>query len=618
MKDSDKTNEQLIDELIILRKRITELKSNCERVKEDWKSITENLPDYIMLLNQDANILFISHALPDLSREEVIGTSFYDYVLEEYRQVAKECFEHVLKTGELSNFESVYVDANGNSISFESYIGPVVRSGIVCGLTVRSTDVTESKKVNESLRKNEAKYRNLIESLSEGIWVIDKDAYTTFANPVMADMLGYTVEEMHGKHLFSFMDDGGIEISKRNLERRRQGIIEQHDFEFIRKDGSRIYTTLQASPVYNENKEYIGAIAGIIDITDRKMSEKALLESKEKLRRIIESSPVAITTTDLSGIIIECNPFAMNQYGVSTKEELIGKSSLDLIAPRDRQRAVENMKRVLEQDTVENLEYSMLTNDGHEYPAELSVSLIRDSSGNPISFIAILKDITERKQMAEMERLAAMGRMAVSIAHEINNPLAGIKNSFLLIKDAIPEDYPYYKYVGMIEKEINRIANIVRQMLNLYQTNQDPHEFFAEEVIQGVIMMLETKCRENAVIIKVDTSNAAVAITMQETMFPQILYNVILNAIEASPNGGTVEVTAIVDRNALTISVSDQGSGIPGEMRSRIFEPFFTTKTGGLGLGLSVTKSIVKLAGGSIDFENKPDKGVVFHITLPF
>jgi len=135
-------------------------------------------------------------------------------------------------------------------------------------------NVAELQAKETALRTSEQKYRQLLEALQEGIWVIDENARTTFVNPHMAEMLGYTVEEMQGQHLFSFMDERGQDISQQNLERRQQGIHEQHDFEFLRKDGARIYTLMETAPIHGDDGDYAGAIAGVVDITERRLAEE--------------------------------------------------------------------------------------------------------------------------------------------------------------------------------------------------------------------------------------------------------------------------------------------------------------------------------------------------------
>ncbi|MBW2173979.1 MAG: PAS domain S-box protein, partial [Deltaproteobacteria bacterium] len=166
------------------------MEKRLKESEEEWKSITENSPDYIMTLDPDANILFINDTLPEVTREQVIGTSFYDHALPEYKEVAEGCFEGVLKTGKPGGFESVYEDPNGDLHFFESYVGPVLQSGKVVGLTVSSRDVTERKRAEVALQESEEKYRSMMEAMTDPVYICSPDFRVEYMNTSMIRRTG--------------------------------------------------------------------------------------------------------------------------------------------------------------------------------------------------------------------------------------------------------------------------------------------------------------------------------------------------------------------------------------------------------------------------------------------
>ncbi len=165
-------------------------------------------------------------------------------------------------------------------------------------------DITERRRDEEALKRSEKRYRELLEALQEGIWVIDAEAKTTYVNDPMARMLGYTVEEMQGRALFSFMDDRGVQIAQENLQRRKEGIQEQHEFEFLRKDGERLHTLIETSPLTDEEGIYTGAIAGVVDITRRKMLESQLLQTHKMEAVGTMAGGIAHDINNILGIIV--------------------------------------------------------------------------------------------------------------------------------------------------------------------------------------------------------------------------------------------------------------------------------------------------------------------------
>lgn len=189
----------------------------------------------------------------------------------------------------------------------------------------RYGDQTQSSE--EDLKLDTDQYKKFVEVAREGIWVIDAENVTTYVNPAMARMFGYSATEMIGKHLFYFMDEQGVEICKRNLNRREQGIDEQHDFEFLRKDGSRIYTTLEVAP-FMENGEYKGGIASVIDITDKynteqnlRMANRALRTTRACVKKVARASNELELLSDICTIIVDLGGYRMSWIGYAENDD---------------------------------------------------------------------------------------------------------------------------------------------------------------------------------------------------------------------------------------------------------------------------------------------------------
>jgi two-component system sporulation sensor kinase C len=237
----------------------------------------------------------------------------------------------------------------------------------------------------------------------------------------------------------------------------------------------------------------------------------------------------------------------------------------------------------------------------------------------------LMKTIEERDHiqriLQETEKLAAVGKMSAQIAHEINNPMAGIKNSFLLVKEAIPANHRYFEYVGRIEKEIDRVSQIVRQMFDLYRPDiASAEQFRLYDTIEDIVELLKIARQEKNINIEIECDRNTI-VTLSEALLRQVIYNIVQNAIQACGQEATVKISVSVGDDRLNLSVSDQGAGIDEAIKDRIFEPFFTTGMGGpksgLGLGLAITKDIINAMDGTIDFISEKGKGTTFNISIP-
>jgi signal transduction histidine kinase len=244
-----------------------------------------------------------------------------------------------------------------------------------------------------------------------------------------------------------------------------------------------------------------------------------------------------------------------------------------------------------------------------------------------LRLLGMFADVTDRRHAEESlrqaETMSTMGRLAARIAHEINNPLAGIQSAFLLIKDAIPPTHPHVKYVGAIEREVQRISQVTRQLYETYRPETESSTHAPVQTVVGdAVAFLEQVNRNTGVSISVELGGIAAVVRLSDSLLRQCIYNLVQNAIEASPPGTNVLVSGAIDGRDFVLRVRDHGPGVPLDLRESIFDPFVSTKpsqlsTGGMGLGLSLVRRAVEAAGGSIDVIDAVGGGAEFVARIP-
>lgn len=372
--------------------------------REELQVILDSMPAKIWYKDRDNRLVRVNKAFAEymgVSKENLEGKSLCDVFPPD---VAQKCWEEdkeVITTGQPKNdILDRYESAQGVRWFSTGKVPCRDKNGNIIGTINFSVDITENKKMEVRLKKSEKKYRHLVQNAHEGIWAIDKDAYTTFVNPRMAEILGYNMEEMKGRHLFSFMDERGVEIAKRLLERRKQGIKEQHEFEFLGKDGKRIYAIMETSPITDDNENYNGALASVMDITDRKKAEKALKESEAKYRTLANSLPEIVFEADTQGKLTFVNERAYAITGYLAEDFAKGLNALDFPIPEHRRRAQEKLKRAFSGEKTGTNEYTFQRKDGRPFPVLISTNPVVHE-GKIVGARGIIMDISEQVRMEE-------------------------------------------------------------------------------------------------------------------------------------------------------------------------------------------------------------------------
>jgi len=371
------------------------------------------------------------------------------------------------------------------------------------------------------------------------------------------------------------------------------------------------------------------AIEGHGLMVEKVRLQKELIETKNFLESIVEKAGDAISVVDLEGKVLYWNEGAEKIYGYM-KEEVLGKNLCEFLYPRDEKLKAEEeklmgqlMARMKNGEVIPNVEVKRQTKEGKEIITSMTISPLKDAEGRIVGASRICKDITHLKKAEERlvlaERLSSLGELTAGVAHELRNPLAGIKinTQILSRKKDLPDMEK--KLLSSTQEGIEKIQKIVDDMLHFAK----PKAFhFKEEEINEVVdkslAILQTKLKKGNISSVFEGARGLPKLRIDIHQIQQVLINLMLNAIQAMADGGTLSIrTFSEDGEGVGIEVRDTGIGIPGAHMKKIFDPFFTTKSEGTGLGLSISLKILENHGATIDVVSEAGEGSTFTIHFP-
>ncbi len=496
----------------------------------------------------------------------------------------------------------------------------------------------QRRKAEDRVRQREQHLRQMIENSSDIITVLAPDGTIEYESPSVERVTGHAPEALLGKNVFEFIhadDHGAARTAMAKLLGTPGGTSEPLEIRFRSSDGS--YRTIEA---IGKNLIEEAGIRGVLihsrDISVRKqlVSEKmARLEAEAAKRRFHD------LVQGLELVVWEANPITQEFAFVSRKvqdilgyspESWLGNGWKQHVFEEDRARLQEYWEQA-SQAASSDFEYRGMSASGRLLWLRIITYADRDENGTVLQLRGLIIDVTERRQ-AEVtlrltERLAATGRLAASIAHEINNPMAAVTNLVYLI-----ENYPGVgdqarQFARLAQEELKRMAHITRQMLGFYRESTDAGRVGVSDLLDGVLDLYDRRIKNSGVKVEVRTEPAP-DVHVYAGEIRQVLSNLLINALDATPSGGRVVVHVKEARNwsnggsrGTRITFADNGPGIPAELRRRIFEPFFTTKgQKGTGLGLWVSEGIVHKHQGTLrvrSTQKQGQSGTCFSIFLP-
>ncbi|MDP3285146.1 MAG: PAS domain S-box protein [Desulfobacterales bacterium] len=478
------------------------------------------------------------------------------------------------------------------------------------------------------LRTARREWELTFDSVPDAVFIVDKESKIRRLNLAAAKLFKMKFTDIIGRPCYEV-------IHKKNAPFcPHQELLnsEKTTREEIEDTEKAAFFEIITTPLTDENGNVVGSVHIVVDITVRKMAEKALKESEQKYREIVENSMDMIFTCDLEGNYTSCNR-AIEEITGYARDEIIGTNYKAIFDKEDAQKVYEALNKLYKSGIpLKESTYAILTKDKRKLTIKGNISLII-KNGKKTGFLGIMRDVTEQQklefQMIRAEKLEALGTLAGGIAHDFNNILTAIMGYLNLARLYQEDMETIQNYISKAETAVLGATGLTRQLLTFSRGGEPFREtVFIQPVIEEAASMSLGKSSSSAYDAYYEENLKPVDADRGQIL--QVLTNLLINARQAMPGGGTIAVTVknriINSRNNIgslpegdyvSVSVDDEGVGIPQNNLQKIFDPFYTTKQEGSGLGLATSHSIITRHGGHIEVESRPGEGSVFTFYLP-
>lgn len=628
---------------------ITERKNTedaLEQAKNRLQDILNGIDDGITLVGLDGKVLDCNRAslqLLGLKFEEFVGTNVYDVIVPEDRQRAITGASEVLKTGKVVN-EVRVKRKNGSTffaeISVTALCDKSEKPTLFLGVT---RDVTEHRKLETALKLSEEKFsKAFLNSPFALTLTCLSDGKIVDANNSAASLFGYERNEIIGRKTLEL--DIWIEPQDRRRfieELTSKGAVQNLELSLRKRAGAISFVLISASLIEIQGEKHF--LSTFLDITKRRRAEEALLEAEEKFRGLVESTSDIIWQVDENAVYTYVSPKVKDILGYEP-EELVGNTPFDFVEEQDEDKIVDAFLEIAnKKEPFYGLENWNVHKNGSRVLLETSGVPILDENGQLAGYRGIDRDITERKklqlelekytkdleqlvaertrQLQEKERLAAIGQTAGMVGHDIRNPLQAIIGDLFIARQetlTMPDGEAKQGMtdtIAAIEENIFYINKIVSDLQD-YTRPLSPSfkETDVKALLENIIFTVKIP-QYIKTSLKVEQG---LTISTDCDYLRRILTNLVINAVQAMPNEGSLVVQVKSSKhNRVVFAVEDTGVGIPEDVKTKLFTPLFTTKSKGQGLGLAVVKRLVEGLKGSVRVESEEGMGTKFIIELP-
>src|SRR5437016_3528039 len=607
-------------------RQLDQLFSLISRSQQGYRDLIDSFDDILLALSLDGQIRAANRSFSDLVDtpfQQIIGKSIADFLQEgsgDGAGLVGRAMPRFMERRQWTGVVQVRLKGQGTLFYFDCVAHAMLRDGEIHGITVLARDIS-------ALRKNEARFTELFESLQEGIYITTPDGTIVDVNPALVRMLGYDSKEELLKRRVAeiFVDQAERKIVQAEIE--RQAMIQGREITLICKDGTSIVCLNTAAAVRDNAGHVVRYQGALMDITERREMERRLHQQQEFARRLVDSFPDLILVLDTTAHYTFISPRYREVPGADVEDaqpqEFGGRSH-----PEDLPSALSLYKEVIAgKQTFASLEIRVRHKLGEWRRIRFNFSPLSDEKGNIEGVVLSGRDVTDLKRLEEQliqaEKLAAMGQMLAGVAHELNNPLTAILGVTELLRERQGADDSTKRQLELTHRQARRAARIVQNLLEFSRpASPQKKPLDLSNLLDRTLQLHEHSLRRNNVEVDFRLQPDLPGVIGDANQLIQVFLNLITNAEQAIRevrDTGRIQIRAGRNGNQLAITVQDDGVGIRPESLPRIFDPFYTTKRpgGGTGLGLSICMSIIREHGGNIEAETLPAGGSAFTIYLP-
>jgi len=607
-------------------KQIDQLFSVISRSQQGYRDLIDSFDDILIALSLEGEIRAVNRSFADLvgaNYQQIIGRQVSEFLEEgsgDGPELIRRAMPRFIERRHWSGIIQVRLKKQNSICYYDCVAHAMTRDNEVHGLTVLGRDIT-------ALRKNEARFTELFETLQEGIYITVPDGTILDVNPALVRMLGYdSKEELLSKRVPDIFTDRA-ERKALVEEVERQPSPQGREINLMRKDGVPIVCLNTASAVRDTSGRVIRFQGSVLDVTARRQMERQLHKEQEFARRLIDSFPDLILVVDSTSHYTFISPRCEDVLGYKLSEvenaEFGGRTHAedlpillavfgDILAGRQ---------------TFGSLEARVRHKLGEWRRIRFNFSPLADETGKIEGVVLSGRDVTELKRLEEQliqaEKLAAMGQMLAGVAHELNNPLTAILGVTELLREGQTDEETTKRQLEITHRQARRAARIVQNLLEFSRpASPQKKSVDLNSIVDRTLQLHEHSLRRNNVEVDFRPQPDFPGVVADANQLIQVFLNLITNAEQAIREvreSGRIQIRFARLGSRIAVTFQDDGVGIRPETVQRLFDPFYTTKRpgGGTGLGLSICLSIVREHGGTIEAEALPAGGSAFTVYLP-